>query len=93
MESKALLDLIAKKMERSPGDVGKLLDGFVAVLEERCDALDSVAIPGFGTFEAKKKTERVTVNPASGKKMLVPPKIVLTFKPSALLKSKLRQDV
>ena len=50
MESKALLDLIAKKMERSSGDVGKLLDGFVAVLEERCGALDSVAIPGFGTF-------------------------------------------
>ena len=90
MKSKALIDEIAKKMERSTEDISKLLDGFVATLEERCGDLDSVAIPGFGTFEAKKKTERVTVNPSTGKKMLVPPKIILTFKPSALLKSKLR---
>mgnify|MGYP002524456666 FL=1 len=52
--------------------------------------LDSIAVPGFGTFEAKKKNERVVVNPSSGKRMLVPPKITLGFKVSNVLKSKLK---
>ncbi len=91
MESKELIDAIAKKMVRSPKDVNTLLEAFVKTIENRCGTLDSVAIPGFGSFEAKKKNERVTVNPATGKRMLVPPKITLSFKPSALLKSKLRE--
>lgn len=90
MESKELIDLIAGRIDRSSADTEKLLDGFVATLRERCGMLDCIAVPGFGTFEAKKKSERVTVNPATGKKMLVPPKIALTFKASALLKSKLK---
>lgn len=51
---------------------------------------DSVAIPGFGSFEPKKKLERVVVHPSSGKKLLVPPKLTILFKPSALLKQKIR---
>ena len=90
MESKELIDQIAARIERSSADTEKLLEGFVATLKERCSALDCIAVPGFGTFEAKKKSDRVTVNPASGKKMLVPPQSALTFKASALLKSKLR---
>lgn len=91
MESKILIETLAKRTGRSQKDVGLLIDAFVAVLEEKCCALDSVAIPGFGSFEAKKKLERVTVNPSTGEKMLVPPKVVLAFKPSVLLKSKLRE--
>ena len=52
--------------------------------------MDTVAIPGFGNFEAKKKAERVVLNPSNGKRMLVPPKIVLNFKVSNVLKNKLR---
>ena len=42
--------------------------------------------------EAKKKVERIVVNPSTGKRMLVPPKIALSFKPSALLKSKINKQ-
>ena len=90
MESKELIDQIAARIERSSADTEKPHEGCEATPKERGSGHDSIAVPGFGTFEAKKKSERVTVNPASGKKMLVPPKIALTFKASALLKSKLR---
>ena len=49
-----------------------------------------VAIPNFGTFEVKKRTERVVVNPATKKRQLVPPKLVLGFKPVASMKEKLK---
>ena len=90
MDNKQLQETIATRMERSNADVAKLLDALVTTIKERCGELDSIAVPGFGTFEAKKKLERIVVNPGTGKRMLVPPKITLTFKPSALLKSKIK---
>ena len=48
-----------------------------------------VTIQGFGTFEVKKKAERITVNPTTKQRMLVPPKLVLAYRPSGQLKEKL----
>ncbi len=49
---------------------------------------NTVAIQGFGTFEVRKKLERISINPATQQRMLIPPKLVLTYKPSAILKRK-----
>ena len=51
---------------------------------------DSVQIPGFGTFDVKKKMERIIVSPTTGQRMLVPPKLVLNFKPSPSWKDKIK---
>lgn len=90
MDNKTLTEILAKRLNRKPEDIEKLLEAFIATVKNRCGELDCVAIPGFGTFEAKKRLERVSINPATGKRMLIPPKVTLSFKPSALLKNKLR---
>jgi DNA-binding protein HU-beta len=46
----------------------------------------SIVIQGFGSFEVKKKMERISVNPTTGKRYLIPPKLVLAFKQSNVLK-------
>ncbi|MEG1580496.1 MAG: HU family DNA-binding protein [Bacteroidaceae bacterium] len=51
---------------------------------------NSVSIQGFGTFEIKKKMERIVVNPTTKLRMLIPPKLVMSFKPSNSLKEKLK---
>lgn len=90
MDNKKLVETLATKLGRSADDVNKLLEGLAGVLRTRCGDLDSVILPGFGTFEPRKRNERVMVNPKTGKRMLVPPKIVLGFKVSNVLKSKLK---
>ena len=50
---------------------------------------DSLSLSGFGVLEVKKKNERMSVNPATGIRMLVPPKLAVSFKPSPLLKERL----
>ena len=45
----------------------------------------------FGNFEVKKKLERVMVNPTTGQRMLVPPKLVLAFKPNPTWKDKIKK--
>lgn len=90
MDNKSLVTELAKRIDKNPKEVSLLIDGFISVLKDKCEDMDSIAIPGFGTFESKKKLERIVVNPSTGKRMLIPPKISLAFKPSAILKSKLR---
>ena len=90
MDNKKLINTVAKNLGRKPEDVGKLLDAFVGVLTARCSDMDSVHVPGFGSFEPKKRDERVMVHPSTGKRMLVPPKVVVGFKVSNVLKTKLK---
>ncbi len=90
MDNKELIEKVAQKVGRSNDDVKKLMDGLIIVLQERLVELDNVAIPGFGTFEAKKKEERIVNNPSNGKRMLVPPRVAVNFKVSNVLKGKLK---
>ncbi|MBR7012441.1 MAG: HU family DNA-binding protein [Muribaculaceae bacterium] len=90
MENKKLVETVATNLGRTTEDVNKLLEALANVLRTRCSELDSVFVPGFGTFEPKKRNERVMVHPSSGKRMLVPPKVVVGFKVSRVLKAKLK---
>ena len=90
MDNKELVERLSEKLGRSKADINKLIGALAEVVKTKASELDSIAVPGFGTFEAKKKNERVVTNPSSGKRMLVPPKITLGFKVSNVIKSKLK---
>ena len=53
---------------------------------------DSVQLPNFGVFEVKKKLERIMVNPGTGQRMLVPPKLTLGFKPNSMWRLQLKNE-
>ena len=86
MDNRTLIDILSKKLDTSRETVGMLMDGLADCLGEAGARLDSVVIPSFGVFEPKKRLERIALHPANGKKLLVPPKVTLTFKPAAVLK-------
>ena len=90
MDNRKLIEQLSTKLGRDKTDIRKLMDALTGVITSRCGELDTIAIPGFGNFEPKKRAERVVVNPANGKRMLVPPKITLSFKVSNVLKSKIK---
>ena len=41
-------------------------------------------------MSAEQAAQQIQVNPTTGVRMLVPPKLVLTYKPSSILKEKLK---
>lgn len=90
MDNKTLVETLSKKLDISRDTVITLIDGLSEVVGECGAALDSITLPSFGTFEPRKRMERVAVHPASGKRLLVPPKIVMSFRPSSLLKQRIR---
>lgn len=50
---------------------------------------NSVAIPGFGTFSPEKADEYVSADD-SGRRFLMPPAIIVNFKPSVVLRNRLK---
>lgn len=89
MNNKDYINCMAARLDISPSEVQRLTQLFVNEIAESMDDNSSLAIPGFGHFEVAKKMERIVVNPSSRQRMLVPPKLVLSFKASANLKEKL----
>lgn len=90
MDTKELTHKLSEKTGRTPQEIENLISGLSTVIKEKCSDMDSIAIPGFGSFEPRKRMERITVHPSTGKRIMIPPKISLTFKMSAVLKQKLR---
>ncbi|MBQ9637467.1 MAG: HU family DNA-binding protein [Prevotella sp.] len=90
MNNKEFIIELARKTGYTQEDTRKLVRTFVDELGKNFENSEAVMIPGFGTFDIKKRMERTMVNPATGKRMLVPPKLVLNFKPVASIKEKLK---
>lgn len=90
VEHKELVKKLQQRLDFRREDVEAMLDSFCDTVVERCGQMDTIMLQGLGTFEARKKMERVSVNPATGKRMLIPPKLVLVFKPNSAIKSQLK---
>lgn len=67
-----------------------LVDCMVKIMSSKLEDGDTIAVPNFGTFEVKKKMERIMVSPMTQKRMLVPPKLVVSFKPASSVKDKFK---
>lgn len=90
MNNKQFLNELSEKCQLGADQTAGHVNELLGVMEKIWQDGDSVSLSGFGILEVKKKNERVSVNPTTGKRMLVPPKLVLTYKPSSLLKEKLK---
>ncbi len=91
MEYKDFITTLAQRIGVEREDTEAMMGGFCRIVTERCVQQDTVSIQGLGSFEARKKMERVSVNPTTGQRMLIPPKVVMVFKPSSVIKSKLKE--
>ena len=90
MNNKEFIAELAERTGYSPKDTQKLASNLIDAMGDAFQEDNSILIPNFGVFETKKKMERVMVNPATGQRMLVPPKLVLSFKPNQTWKDKLK---
>lgn len=90
MNNKEFIAELARRTQSNAKETQQRMNMFVQEVTERLCDDDSVMISNFGSFETKKRLERVLVSPTTGERMLVPPKIVVGFKQSNNLKSKIQ---
>ena len=91
MTNQELIAALAKRLEWTQRQTSDMLEGIVSIFNSSLENGDSVNIQGFGLFEAKKKGERISVNPISKQRFLVPPKITASFRPAQNIKDTLKQ--
>ena len=91
MLHKDLVDKLSKSLGRNKSDINKLLEALGNIVAERCSELDSITVPRLGTIEAVKHNESVEVDPNTGKRTLMPPRVEVQFTTSNVLKKRLNQ--
>ena len=91
MNNKEFIAELSQRMGYSQADTQKMVTNVLNAMSDHFQEGGSLTVPSFGSFEIKKKLERVIVNPVSGQRMLVPPKLVLSFRPNLSWKAKIKK--
>ena len=81
-----LISAIAKKLDVSKQEAEDGVNLFFDTIKDAILRGEEIEIRGFGSFRFRNRTSRSGRNPRTGKPVKVPPKKVLYFKPSKLLK-------
>jgi len=90
MNNKELIASMAAKMNAPKSIVAMLLETTVATCTELLVEEKTIGFQSFGNFEVRKKEERLSVHPSTQIRTLIPPKLVVNFKQSNILKDKLK---
>jgi DNA-binding protein HU-beta len=90
MNNKEFISELARRLGSSGKEAADLTESLSAEITRKLQEGNSISISGFGSFDIKKKMERISVNPSTKQRMLIPPKLALSFKPGGTLKDKFR---
>ena len=90
MNNKEFTSELAERLGYTIKDTSELMNSLLSSMTQELEEGNVIAIQGFGSFEVKKKAERISINPASKQRMLVPPKLVLSYRPINTLKDKFK---
>lgn len=92
MDNKTFISRLSSQAGLEMKDVSSLIGHLSKIMQEYCAGMDTVAIPGFGSFVPQKNEETVTTDLSTGKRMLLPPEIILVFNPGTKLKKRLSNE-
>lgn len=90
MNNKDFIAELSRRIGRSAKETSELTNLMLLEITHQLEEGNSISIQGFGTFEVKKKNERISVNPLTQQRMLVPPKLTLNYRPATSLKEKFK---
>lgn len=77
---------LANKIGRDKKQTEALLQALAQAIGQHCSDGDTVAIPGLGNFQTEKHDEEIITDLTTGRRMLLPPEIRLTFRAAGKLR-------
>ena len=88
-----LTEAIIREVGLSRNESAEIVE---AVLAEVSDALvrgEMVKLPSFGSFSVRQKGQRMGRNPKTGDEVTIPPRRVVVFRPSSVLKKSINDTL
>ena len=92
MNNKELQAELSKKLGISQKETAAHLAAFVEEVNVQLTEGKQVAFLGVGVLEVRKKESRVSVNPTTQKRMLVPQKLTPAFRVTGTFKDQLKNQ-
>jgi integration host factor subunit alpha len=75
------------------GESAQIIETLFELMKQSLERGDNVLISGFGRFCVREKHQRTGRNPQTGEPVVLPPRTVVTFKCSGILKKKMNQSM
>lgn len=88
MNNKEFISALSRRTGFKTDDTQQMVRATVKEISDMLCEGETVMFSRLGSFDVKKRMERVIVNPGTGQRMLVPPKLVVNFKPVLSAKEK-----
>ncbi|MEG0463560.1 MULTISPECIES: HU family DNA-binding protein [Bacteroides] len=92
MNNKEFTSELSRRLGYTTKDISELMVTVLSEMTQQLQEGNVVTIQNFGSFEVKKKAERISINPITKQRRLIPPKLVLTYRPSGLQKDKFKKS-
>jgi len=87
-----LVEIVFEKVGLSKKEAQDIIEIIFDTIKRSFAEGESVKIPGFGTFNVRKKNARRGRNPQTGQELEITPRRVLTFKASNQMKAAIEQS-
>ena len=91
MNNKSFIQELSQRTGFKQEETQRMVFDVIDAMNDRFQEGENVSFSNFGTFGVKRRLERIVVNPTTHQRMLVPPKLVLGFKPISAIKKVLKQ--
>ncbi|MDI2090414.1 integration host factor subunit alpha [Commensalibacter oyaizuii] len=88
-----LIEKLYSHVGLSRSESSVLLEEVLEKIISTLEGGDSVKISGFGTFSVRKKGSRIGRNPKTGEEVVIEPRLVLSFRPSQMLKNRVNEGM
>ncbi|MGL4805882.1 MAG: HU family DNA-binding protein [Bacteroidales bacterium] len=92
MNNKEFEKRLSEKLPLKTEVITQMSEEFISMIEQSLTQNKTVQIAGFGTFEIKKRGERITKHPSTKNRILIPPKLILNFIPAKSIKDNFKNN-
>ena len=79
MNNKEFISALSRSLDVSLSEAQEYVNILNSSIVNLLNDKDTLSVKGFGSFEVKKRLERVVTNPSTRQKMLAPPKLCLLY--------------
>jgi integration host factor subunit alpha len=86
-----LADSLNKNIGLSRAESATIIESILGHITSALEKGDNVKISGFGSFLVRDKGERLGRNPKTGVEVVIPPRRVLTFRASQIMRAEVKQ--
>lgn len=86
MNKSELIDRVADATGEAKSRVGEVLDAALDAVQTAVHKGEKVTIPGFGSFESRRRAARTGRNPRTGESMRIPATTIPAFKAGQVFK-------